>query len=214
MKNTFGENLRRIREERGLSQEQFALIFNTSKQVISRYETGQRSPKINTVSEYAQKLNVDISALTGYSDGSVADDGSSIFSIPGILPIRTKKIPLLGEIACGVPIYADEHFEGYVECGADIHADFALKAKGDSMINARILDGDIVFVRKQSSVNPGEIAVVVIDEEATLKRFRQQGNLAILSPENPEYDPIVVDLENNESVHILGKAIAFQSDVR
>ncbi len=85
---------------------------------------------------------------------------------------------------------------------------------GDSMINARILDGDIVFVRKQSAVNPGEIAVVVIDDEATLKRFRQQGKLAILSPENPAYEPIVVDLENNERVYILGKAIAFQSDVR
>lgn len=122
----------------------------------------------------------------------------------------------MGEIACGKPIYAEEAFEGYVQCGADISADFALICKGDSMVNARILDGDIVFIRKQSIVEDGEIAAVVIDDEATLKRFYfdRNNNTVTLVAENPKYKPLTYKNEELNSIYVLGKAVAFQSNIR
>ena len=125
---------------------------------------------------------------------------------------------MLGEIACGEPRYADEDRESYVLAGADIKADFCLRAKGDSMINARICDGDIVFIRKQDMVEDGEIAAVIVnnDNEATLKRlfyYRDQA-LLVLRPENPAYEEQRYSGEQLNEVHILGKAIAFQSDVK
>ena len=124
--------------------------------------------------------------------------------------------PLLGEIACGEPIIAEESFECYVEAGTNIKCDFCLRARGDSMINARIYDGDIVFIRQQSIVNNGEIAAVIIDNEATLKRVylnRAEGKL-VLQAENPSYEPLVYVGEELDHIRILGKAVAFQSDVK
>ena len=119
-------------------------------------------------------------------------------------------------MACGKPITANEEKELYVEAGAEIEADFCLRAKGDSMIRARIYDGDIVFIRKQSMVDNGEIAAVVIDDEATLKRvnYYPEKNLLILKAENPDYEDLVYTGEQLDHIIILGKAVAFQSDVR
>ena len=122
---------------------------------------------------------------------------------------------MLGDIACGEPIYANEDRESYVLAGTDIDADFCLKAKGDSMIGARIYDGDIVFIKKQNIVDNGEIAAVVIDDEATLKRvyYERDKNRLTLQAENPKYRPLTYEGEELDHIHILGKAIAFQSDI-
>ena len=125
-----------------------------------------------------------------------------------------RKIPLLGTIACGAPVLADEHIEGQVDIPANIHADFALTCKGDSMINARIFDGDIVYIRQQDTVENGEIAAVLIETEATLKRVRLFDDHISLEPENPMYKPIVFWNEEMYEVRILGKAVAFTSSVR
>lgn len=136
--------------------------------------------------------------------------------ISNIHPVELKKIPLLGEIACGEPIYASEDRESYIMAGADIQADFCLIAKGDSMTGARILDGDIVFIRKQEMVEEGEIAAIVIDDEATLKRvyYDSKNNIIQLVADNPAYKPLVYQGDELNMIHILGKAVAFQSDVR
>lgn len=104
----------------------------------------------------------------------------------------------------------------YVDAGTDVKADFCLKAKGDSMINARIMDGDVVFIRRQPVVENGEIAAVAIDDEATLKRFYRDGNTGTITlvSENPAYAPMVFTKESQKNVCILGKAIAFQSYVK
>lgn len=139
-------------------------------------------------------------------------------TILNIHPIELKRFPMLGEISCGKPKYTNEDRESYVMAGTDINADFCLTASGDSMINARILDGDIVFVRKQDMVENGEIAAVVVnnDSEATLKRvyYYQEKNLLILRAENPSYEDMIYQGEELNEVHILGKAVAFQSDVK
>ena len=132
-----------------------------------------------------------------------------------VLPITVQSLPLLGGISCGKPIFASEHIETYVEFTTKIKADFCLKAKGDSMINARIYDGDIVFIRKQDTVENGEIAAVIIGDEATLKRvfYYPEDSKLVLQAENPKYEPFVYIRGELNTVRILGKAVAFQSDV-
>ena len=123
---------------------------------------------------------------------------------------------MLGEIACGQPIYTNEDRESYVSASTEIRADFCLKAKGDSMVNARIMDGDIVFIRQQPVVDNGDIAAVIIDDTATLKRvyYYPEEQKIVLSAENSRYAPIVYTGEELDHVHILGLAVAFQSDVK
>ena len=131
------------------------------------------------------------------------------------IPLSTHRLPLLGSIACGEPLFAAEEFDSYTDFFSDTQADFALRAKGDSMINARIQDGDLVFVRRQDDVNDGEIAVVVLDDEATLKRVRRKGGFTLLLAENPAYEPLMIGGEGEtRSVRILGKAVALQTDVK
>ena len=129
---------------------------------------------------------------------------------------KTKRFLLLGDIACGKPIVANEEKELYVEAGAGIQADFCLRARGDSMIGARIYDGDIVFIQQQDMVDDGEIAAVIIDDEATLKRvnYYPEKNLLILKAENSKYEDLIYTGEELNHIRILGKAVAFQSDIR
>ena len=146
----------------------------------------------------------------------LSDDANRALKVDNIYQIEIRKFPLLGEIACGEPIFANEDRESYVVAGADIKADFCLKCKGDSMINARIHDGDIVFVRKQSTVDNGEIAAVLIENEATLKRVFYYPDKAklVLQAENSSFEPLVYIGEEIERIEILGKAVAFQSDIK
>jgi len=126
-----------------------------------------------------------------------------------------RALPMLGEISCGEPIYIISEHDNYVAANSDLGADFCLRAHGDSMVGARIYDGDIVFIRRQDYVENGEIAAVAIDDEATLKRvyYYPDESKIILMPENPKYAPIVYINEELQSVKILGKAVAFQSTV-
>lgn len=132
-----------------------------------------------------------------------------------LLPMPAmRKIPLVGSIACGTPILAAENIEGDVDIPEHIHADFALRCKGDSMINARIYDGDIVYIRRQDTVEHGQIAAVLINDEATLKRVHLFDDHIVLEAENPQYRPRTFWGEEMNSLRILGKAVAFTSDVR
>ena len=204
---TFGAKLKNIRISMGLSQEEFAKKLNTTKQVISRYETEQRTPKITIAQEYADVLGISLHDLI--------DNNVDFPSADNIVPIpKMAKIPLLGNIACGDPITAEENLDGFVSAPEEISVDFALRCKGDSMIGARILDGDIVLIRQQPDVEDGEIAAVLIDNEATLKRVHKKTGCLILNPANPAYEPIVIAGEELNDVRIIGKAVYFISAVK
>ena len=125
-------------------------------------------------------------------------------------------LPVIGEIACGYPIFANEEDGDLVVTDADTDADFCLIAKGDSMKDARIYNGDTVFIKKTDAVNNGEIAAVVINDEATLKRvyYYPESNKLMLLPENSNYEPIVYVGDELEKIHIIGRAVAFKSDIR
>ncbi len=205
-----GTKIRELRKSKRMTLEELAVAVGTSKQNVHRYETGVISniPSDKIVA-IADALGTTPSALMGWSK----KEEYSINNFESGMNVRIKRLPILGDIACGKPIYADEVHESFASVDGDINADFCLRAHGDSMIGARIYDGDIVFIRSQSSVDNGEIAAVIINDEATLKRvyFYPEEAKLILSPENPRYAPLVYLGEELESIKILGKAVAFQS---
>lgn len=203
-----GENLRRIRNARKLSQEMLARKSTVSQSAISAIEREEKAPTASTLTLLAKAL--------GCVPSDLLEEKEKALQVSGLLPVTTRRVPMLGTVHCGEPSFAEQEFESYVEAGAEIHADFALRAKGDSMTGARIQDGDIVFIRRQDTVNNGEIAAVLIDDEAALKRIRYlPGGMTMLQAENPAYEPIFIGGEGETRVvRILGKAIAFQGDVK
>lgn len=213
----FQERLNQALNMRKMTAAELSRRTRVPAAVISQYRSGRYEPKQDRVDLFASVLRVNAAWLMGYDIEPENNNEISIDNMEkwGLRPISTKRIPLLGDIACGEPRYADEDRSSYVEVGTDIKADFCLRAKGDSMINARINDGDIVFVRAQNAVDNGEIAVVVINDEATLKRvyFFPDKNILILKPENTKYKDIIYSEEDLNNVKILGKAIVFQSDI-
>jgi len=198
--------LKELRRERKLSLEELAARVGTSRQTIHRYENGTISNiPPEKVERLAAALGTTPSALMGWQEEYEA-----------IVPISVKRLPILGEIACGEPIYAAEETGSFCIADGELDADFCLRAHGDSMIGARIYDGDIVFIRSQDSADNGDIAAVIIGDEATLKRiyyYPEEGKL-ILSPENPRYAPLVYMKDELNFIKIIGKAVAFQSRVR
>ena len=205
----FSLRLRELRNSKDLSQQKFADIIGTSKSSINMYERGEREPGLETLETIADYFNVDLDYLLGKSDipnRTLAEKFDNILPLPPM-----HRVPLIGNIACGKPIFCEEEYS-YIE--TDVKADMCLRAVGDSMINARISDGDIVFIRQQDIVDNGEIAAVIIDDSATLKRVYIQDNYLTLMAENPAYPPIVLKLNENSNIRILGKAVAFQSIVK
>ena len=201
--------LKELRKSNGLTLDELAELVGTSKQTIHRYENGiiTNIPP-EKVESLAFALGTTPSELMGWDD-------ETEMPYKNVTHPERKRLPMLGDIACGMPIYAEERRESYILTSSELDADFCLTAQGDSMIGARIYDGDIVFIRSQSAVENGEIAAVVINDEATLKRvyyYPDEGKL-ILTPENPRYAPLVYVRSELNSVKIIGKAVAFQSKI-
>ena len=206
---SIGKRIKEIRISKNITQDELALKIGTTKQTIYKYEneivTNIPSQKIELISN---ALNTTPDYLMGWSDKSTDD----LYSIPGINPIpKTYKRPRLGTIACCEPILAEENIETYDDIPDNIKCDFTLVCKGDSMINARINDGDIVYIKQQSQVDNGEIAAVLIDNEATLKRVYIYEDKVVLQPENTKYPPFVYTKEEMNNIRILGKAVGFTS---
>ena len=203
-----------IRQLRGdLSLREFAEKCQMSHTTIDNLEKGVDfrtgktvQTKIATIEKIATACNVPLEYIIGSTEPELKD----------VRPVKLKKFRMLGEIACGEPIWADEEFETYIEAAANIQADFCLTAKGDSMIGARIHDGDIVFIREQPIVNNGQVAAVIIENEATLKRwyYYPDKKKLMLTPENPAYEPLVYIGEELDQVRCLGLAVCFNSKIK
>lgn len=198
----FGTKLRELRTERNLTQSDLAKELGVTKSTISRYETGVHSPQISHIKHFADYFDVNPYWLSGMSDEKYIKKDIFI------------KIPVLGTIAAGHPIIAEEYIEDYEYIKESECVDFCLKIKGDSMINARIYDGDIVFIRKQDDVENGEVAAVLIDDEATLKRVYKVNGTVILHAENPIYTDMVFSAKDYKQVRILGKAMSLKTKIK
>ena len=215
--STIGSRIRNRREELGLSQDELGKRLGyKSRSSINKIELDQRNLTQSKIKAIAEALETTPAYIMGWDEPDQKLDKENLKFFDNLFPIETKKFPLIGNIACGKPILADEQFEAYIEAGANIKADFCLRAKGDSMIGARIYDGDIVFIRKQEMVDDGEIAAVLIDDEATLKRvyYDQESNVIQLFAENPQYKTMRFAEEELDHIRILGKAVALQTDIK
>ncbi|MBQ4349965.1 MAG: helix-turn-helix domain-containing protein [Clostridia bacterium] len=208
-----------LRKEKKISQVKLAEVLGVHQTAISQWETGRTNPDLDTAKKLAAYFNVTLDYLLAgeeFRNPALPTSAATEEERAGMLPAIRHRFPLLGDIACGEPIFADEDKESYVDVIADIEADFCLRAKGDSMINARICDGDLVFIKQSPMVENGDIAAVIIGGEATLKRvyYYPERNKLVLAPENSRYEPFVYIGMELEEVRILGKAVAFQSTVR
>lgn len=202
-------NIRILREELKLNMKQTATLLDIPYTTYVSYEKGDREPNGETLIKIAEFFNTTVDFLLGRADALKHPDltfSENICSLP-----EFRAVPLVGTIACGTPLLAEENISAVVAVPDFIHADFALRCKGDSMTGARIFDNDIVYVRKQDTVENGEIAAVLIDNEATLKRFYRYGDTVVLRAENPSYKELQYKKEELNHLKILGKAIYFLS---
>lgn len=215
----FNERLKILRKEANLSQEELAKKIGVSKSSVNMYERGEREPGFETLEAIADCFNADMDFLLGKSDCKNRYEWAKCKAVQiptatNIIPMpEAKSIPLVGKIACGTPITATENLEGYIKIPAQLEADFALVCRGDSMVGARIMDGDFVAIRQQPDVDDGEIAAVLIEDEATLKRVYKMPGRLVLRAENPRYAPIDLSGAELDSVRILGKVVYFISEV-
>lgn len=208
-----GKRLKSRRIELGMTQGDIASEIGVAISTIQRYETGSiEKVKLPVLQAIARVLHVNPNWLIAKSDekevaSSLPDNAASMPS--------TYKVPRLGQIACGDPILAEENIEDYDNVPAYIKCDFTLVCRGDSMINARIYDGDIVCVKADAEVHSGDIAAVLVDgNEATLKRIELFDDHIVLRPENPTYRPLSFWENDMNRVRIIGKATHFISVVR
>lgn len=211
-KEIFATNLKKLLNERGLAQVDVAKAINVSPQTFNTWVKGIAIPRMGKIQALADYFNVLKSELVDEQQPTTPTTDYSKYGLISLENRRTKKVPILGDVACGVPIYADETYDDYIEVDEDIKVDFALRTKGDSMIGDNIVDGDIVLVKKVSMVEPHEIAVVVINDEATLKRVRydRKNNIVMLEASNPNVPVKLYVGEELERINILGKAVLLQ----
>lgn len=199
---SLGSRLRERRQQLGLTLEEVAQAVGVSKSTVQKWESGTiEDMRLAKAAGLAKVLKVSPLWIMGISE-SMTDPTPKA---------KTKRVPVLGCIAAGDPIVANEEYEEYIELSSGPDVDFCLRVRGDSMIDARICDGDLVFIRRQPTVENGEIAAVLIDDEVTLKRVYRTPDGIILKAENQKYEPIFFSNRDAKQIRILGKAVAFQS---
>ena len=197
---SFSQRLREALDARGMKQVELAEKSQISKSSISRYLKGDWEGKQSAVYALAKALGVTEAWLMGYD--VPMEESTSVLPVDAEPYKPTGYMPVLGRVAAGLPIYAEENIEEYIACDFPNSEDyFALKVKGDSMINAGIFDGDQVLVRQQSSASNGEIVVALVEDSATVKTFYKEDGYYRLQPENDSMEPILV----HDNLKILGK---------
>lgn len=193
-----GKNIKKYRDLRNYSLQVLAEKVGLTKKTIQRYENGEIKIDMNRLKDLSVALDVTVNQLT-----------EGAYTYLGTEPVDTENIslPIVGKISCGNGVLAYESIEGYETTprswinGGEY---FYLRAKGNSMNGARIFEGDLLLIRKQEEVEDGEIAAVLIDDEAVLKKVYRQGNTLVLQSANPDYPPIICG-ESGSNIRIIGK---------
>ena len=199
--------LKELRKERKISQQKLADHLDVARSTVAMWEVGPNQPDSEMLLRIADYFDVTIDYLLGRSDDSEA--------LSGFYPVKKKKFPVLGKVACGEPIFADEDRETWITSSDDIDADFCLVAQGDSMTGAHIEDGDIVFIKQMDVVENGYIAVVLIEDEATIKYidYRPETSTLILTPANPAFRTQVYQGPDLETIRVIGMAVTLQKSL-
>jgi len=206
-----GSRIEQRRKDLGLTLDDIAQEIGVAKSTIQRYEKGTiEKIKLPVIEAISRALHVDPAWICCKTDEMT--EKTSWLNFPSnIVPLsKMKKVPLVGQIACGTPILAEQNIEEYIDLPAHISADYALTCKGESMINIGIHTGDIVYIRQQEEVENGQVAAVIVGgEEATLKRFYHNGNVVQLVAENSAIPPIVFIGEEITQIRVVGLAVAY-----
>lgn len=204
------EKIYKLRNEHEMTQVEFGKIAGASGKAVSTWENGKKEPRMKSVARICAYFGIDINQFTDSSNDIYKSEDAAEIIPPGFDPLpHTVRIPLVGSIACGEPITAEENIEYYIDAPDENHPDFALKCKGESMIEAGIEDGDIVYIQKTSEVRNGEIAAVRIGDEATLKYLYWDNEVLTLVPANKAMFPRTYTGEALDDIHIEGKAVGF-----
>lgn len=208
---TVGDRIRKVRQEQDVTQQELADYIGVSKQAVYKYEnnivTNIPTDKVDAI---AKRLRVSPAYLMGWEEQPAPAASRKPTIPPGVEPMpKMKKVPLIGSIACGDPITAEQNIEKMVDVPENIRCDFSLTCHGDSMIDAGIHDRDVVYIHIQPEVENGQIAAVRIGEEATLKRVYYSGGTLTLMPANPAYAPMVYTGPQLEEVQIEGRAVGW-----
>lgn len=211
---TTGERMKQRRKEIGFSAEKVAERLGVSPATIYRYEKGDiEKVPVDSLAELAKILQTTPAYLMGWEEQPAPAASRESTVPPGFEPMPAMDVvPLVGRIACGTPITAEENIEQMVCVPSRWHSTFTLTCKGDSM-EPRIHDGDLVAIRSQPEVENGEIAAVRIGEEATLKHVYLHENFIELRPENPAFSSIILSREDMNTVVIEGKAVGLCRDI-
>ena len=201
MKDTqtiISNNLTHLMETNNINNKELAEKLGVSESTVGKWLLKKSTPRMGVIEQIAKLFDI--------KKSDILEEPIDLSKIDGITLLNAaKKIPILGNIACGEPIFAEENFEGYFIADASIKASFILRAKGDSMIDANIHDGDLVFIKKDFEIINGNIYAVLIENEATLKRVNKLGEKFILNPANSNYEPIILD--GSKETMILGEMI-------
>ena len=190
-----GKRIAQLRRERGISQEELSELALLHRVTVAKYESGQVEPGASALSRIADALGVSTDEIL-----------CRVEKLPPFVPIVRASVPVVGEIACGVPITAEQNTEGFADLPDGISADFALRCKGDSM-TPTFLDGDLVLIRQQPDVVDGQIAAVGIDGEAALKHVYKNSEGVLLVSDNPKYAPQMYPATSAPVIY--GKAVGF-----
>jgi repressor LexA len=193
MSKDIGKRIAEIRRERGFNQDQLAEMALISRITLARYETGVIEPGAFALSRIADALNVSTDELLCRTE-----------KLPPFIPIVKSAVPIVGEIACGVPITAEQNIEGFADLPDGVIADFALRCKGDSM-TPTFNPGDLVLIRQTPDVQDGQIAAVGVGDEATLKRVYKNENGVVCVSDNHAYPPQIY----SDDVTVYGVAVGF-----
>lgn len=189
------EKIKKLIKDKGFSLRQFSNEINIPYTTfITMLQNGIEKSNLSNVNKVFKALDLSIDKLSDLKNPPIID-----------LDSNANSVPLIGKIAAGYPIFAEENIEDYFKIDSSIRADFCLKIKGDSMIDAGINDNDIVFIRKQNTLENGEIGAILIENEATLKTFYKNDDAVILQPANNQYSPMIY---KDGNIEILGKLVA------
>ena len=201
---SIGENIKKFRKAARITQKELAQRINKSYSSVQKYELDLANPSLDVIRDIAAVCGVDSWEIIGFNTVDMDKTASGLEPLP-----KMNRVPLLGAIACGSPITAEENVEDFVSAPDDLNCSFALRCKGDSMA-PRIMDGDLVYIRQQPDVEDGQITAVVIDGEATLKHvYHIDGGIQLVS-DNPNYRPLTYTGGNCEELRIVGLAVAYQ----
>lgn len=203
-KEIMAQNIRYYLKRYGKTQKEICKDLGFKEMTFSDWVNAKTYPRIDKIEKMANYFHVQKADLVEEKRKPLKN----------IVPIEKRMVPIIGQIAAGKPILADEHIEAFLPCDTGVHADFGLIVSGDSMIGADIHDGDVVFIRSQPIVDDGQIAAVRIDDDATLKRFYKNPDGCTLVSMNPKYPPMVFNSGNCDSIQIIGLAVAKYSLIK